>query len=264
MAERRAPPTPGDVRCPECTAIAWRRLGERVLEGPGDTDGTTQLSHSLVNEDGPWEWTCEACGYQVKAGSRLDHQISAVQPRRRLWRDALGIIGLGDAAGGSASGPRQSATSLQSTIAVVGVAAVAVVLVVALGYARAPSAPDTAGSSPETCARVGEDLAAIRAGSDRQALDGKCLDVDGARVESVTGDVTFWIGQSEAERVFVVFNEATQGERRVEVREGQRVRIAGTLQRTPVSGVELTSADRAALADEDVYIFAERVEIQGG
>ena len=78
MTKGVAIPTVEDVRCPGCDSLAWRRLGERVIEAPDD--GSKQgFRHLFVTEDGPFDWTCETCGYGATPGGHLDHMVSKVQ-----------------------------------------------------------------------------------------------------------------------------------------------------------------------------------------
>ena len=269
-------PSADDVRCPACRSIAWRRLGERVIEEPPESGLNGGLKHLLANEDGPWDWTCETCGYAVKAGSRLDHQVSGVQRRPRIWRDALAALGLRDGLGarnpnGVASSPRTDTptsagrgarhyTTAQVASAVVGVGLVVVVAALLL-LLRAP------GEQPQPRPAAGcvgqNDLEQLGRQTRGASLAGRCVELDGVEVQAVTGDVTFWVGRSETQRTFVVLNEVKQGETPVRVREGQRLGIKGTLQPTPIKGVDVTASDRAALAQEVVYIHAESVRIQG-
>ena len=88
---RPGPPSANDIRCPSCRSIDWRRLGERIVELTGDPQ-RPHVTHQLVDEDGAWHWTCEACAYRVKGGTRLDYQLSVVQAR-----GTVGVaVGFGD------------------------------------------------------------------------------------------------------------------------------------------------------------------------
>jgi hypothetical protein len=197
--------------------------------------------HVFVNENGPWNWTCDSCGYTVKAGSRLDHQISKVQRRRRIWRDALAALGLRELLGAGTADSASSGgglaassatarggvkpTPAQAAVASIGVvAAVAVLAVVARAPAPAPRSAGAAGG--QSVAQCERDVATVTRAIDATALAGRCVQLDGAPVHSVTGDVTFWVGTSDQDRAFVVLNERTQGERAVTVRPGQSRRTA--------------------------------------
>ncbi len=245
-----------------------------VIEETSGTHATPR--HVFVNENGPWNWTCDSCGYAVKAGSGLDHQVSRVQRRRRIWRDALAVLGLRDLLGrgtvdsatsgtglaGSPSTPRPGVkpTPAQAAVASIG-AVVAVAVLVVLVRPPAPAPPRAGAAGAQSVPQCERDLAAVTRATDAAALAGRCVQLDGAPVLSVTGDVTFWLGTSDQDRAFVVLNERTQGERAVTVRPGQRLGITGTLERTPVRGVALDAGDARALEREVIYIRAERVSV---
>ena len=236
------------------------------------------LKHVFVNENAPLDWTCDTCGHTVKAGSRLDHQVSNVQARRRIWRDALAALGLRELFGrkgateplpGGAEPASPPAAGGQPALTVATFASVSVVLVGAVAlawvlYRPAPGSVPAAPTSTDPCQQPVTDVAVVTRATDAASLAGRCVRLDEVAVESVTGDVTFWVGPSDRERAFVVLNERRQGERTVTVREGQRLRITGTIRRTPVEGVVETTSDRRALADEVIYIRAERDEILSG
>ena len=236
------------------------------------------LKHVFVNENAPLDWTCDTCGHRVKAGSRLDHQVSSVQRRPRIWRDALAALGLRELVGpkgateallGGAERASPPVSAGRPALTAASVASASVVLVGAVALAWVLLRPSAGGApaapaSADPCQPPVTDVAAVTRATDPASLAGRCVRLDGVAVQSVTGDVTFWIGPSDRERAFVVLNERRQGERAVTVREGQRLRITGTIRRTPVEGTVETASDRRALADEVIYIRAERVEILSG
>ena len=227
----------------------------------GASDGP-RARHLFATEHAPWDWTCEQCGYAVKAGSRLEHLISNVQTRRAIGAGFL--AGLGDLLERWRTGGRV-AQAVATTAGVVAIVAVAAAWSVTR---QTPSeVPRTAATSGPTAVRTAvprsTDLSAIARATDGGALAGRNVDLDAVVVESVTGDVTFWIGSSRTDRTFVVLDETAESEVRVKVREGQKVRIAGTLERTPVEGVELTAADERSLGYEVLYVHARSVEIVG-
>ena len=245
-----------ELRCPSCTEIAWRRVGERVIEDPDSTDRRPVVRHALVNEDGPWDWTCDRCGYRIKPGSHLDHVVNRVQSKRRVGGAILaGLSGLGDRFR-TASATTRAGITVAAAVGVVGA------ITLALVATRTPDRPPPT-MLPTVSAPASEALRtmATLVGRDAAALVGRTVELDDVSVESVTGDVTFWLGQSSTERVFVVLDETAQGEAAVRVRAGQRIRLRGTVHATPVEETDLTSRDQEALRDAVVYVRAELVEV---
>ncbi len=60
---------------------------------PHDTS-TPLVRHVLLNEDGPWDWTCDRCRYRIKPGSHLDHEVAKVQqPQAHIGAGVLGALG---------------------------------------------------------------------------------------------------------------------------------------------------------------------------
>lgn len=254
--------SPAEIRCPECHAIAWRRIGERVTEDvPADTSRPV-VRHVLLNEDGPWDWTCDRCRYRIKPGSHLDHEVAKVQPQAQpqphIGAGVLGALG----------GLRERlVTTISENRGPVTVSAAVAVSVIAAVWLLTPPTVDAPASTPSMGPSPGltqppavTDFAGFAAGDPGQ-LAGRAAELDGVLVESVTGDVTFWIGTSRADRVFVVLDETAQPERAVKVRAGQRLRLTGVVASTPVTGVDLTPADREALAGEPIYLAARHVEV---
>lgn len=108
------------------------------------------------------------------------------------------------------------------------------------------------------------DLAEISGASDGASLSGREAELDGVTVQSVTGDVTFWVGESAEDRVFVRMDEeASGGEQGIQVREGQTLRITGQVEDVPADTAawELQDEDATALGEEPVYIAASKVEV---
>jgi hypothetical protein len=108
------------------------------------------------------------------------------------------------------------------------------------------------------------DLAEISGASDGASVSGRAAELDGVTVQSVTGDVTFWVGESAEDRVFVRMDEeASGGEQGIQVREGQTLRITGQVEDVPADTAawELEDEDATALGEEPVYIAASKVEV---
>ncbi len=258
--------SPDEIRCPTCHAVQWRRLGERIVVLAAHDEGRPRLQHLLVNEHGAWDWTCERCGHGVKGGSSLDHRLGRVQAPAPLA--GIAIAGTGGL-GGVVGALRERLQSLGSTTGVavttVAIGAVVAVLLVAsapLPGGTPPVAPATASQVATSTAPPTADPSApepirdfgLLANATDGALAGRTVELDRVPVQSVTGDVTFWIGPSERDRIFVVLDERTQGESAVTIRADQLVHVRGTVARTPVSRGDLTAQDRSALEGEAVYL----------
>ena len=106
---------------------------------------------------------------------------------------------------------------------------------------------------------------------DAESLVGRSVRISDARVLSVTGDKTFWVGDSAEQQVLVVLDEqptpnqpTTEG--RYDVNPGQVVTIYGSVQRFP--GFEearqrwnVSPALRDEFEKQRVYLHADRLEI---
>ena len=258
MTRKRGRPAVEEVRCPACRSVAWTRLGERVNE-VGTKAGRTDLRHAFASDSKAWDWTCERCGHSVRPGSRLDNALSRVQPRV-LPGILVGLLGSERIGGG---GYRSLVRAAQATAVAVGGVVVVAAAAMFLGRAPAPSAspPPSVSAAEAACERAITNLDDIARAGDT-SLSECPVDLAEVQVESVTGDETFWV-QTSGGRVFVVLDEELQPEEAVTVRAGQTLRIAGTVRRTPPEAVELTTADKAALEKESLYVLAERVDIAG-
>ena len=255
--KKRGRPGPDEVRCPNCSSVRWRRVGERVYEA--EAAGRAELRHETVRDDRPWEWTCEECGYSVRPTGQLDNALSRVQPPS-MPAIVLGLLGLSDR-----SPLRGNPTAAHAVQAVaVGAGAVALVAVVATAAGRAPAPTPTPTSAAASAVASAATVTAVAELSDAAdgSLAGRPVELRDARVESVTGDRTFWVG-SAGSRTLVVVDETQQPEHAVTVRAGQSVSIVGTARQAPPEGVELSAGDRTALDATALYVDADRVEVTG-
>ncbi len=122
-----------------------------------------------------------------------------------------------------------------------------------------------AGGAPVT------DIMAIVAVPDRTSLAGRRVELANVPVGAVTGDETFWVGSSATQQLFVALdrNPSTPvpEESRPNVDAGQKVSVAGVLQRVPSDLTEMRKrwkmddATVASLAKSQVYLAADRVAI---
>lgn len=106
----------------------------------------------------------------------------------------------------------------------------------------------------------------VRAGADTA---GRGVKLEGVPVESVIGDLVFWVGKDPSERTLVVLDPVIdEPESRTVIKPGMRVTLAGTVERTPSKEeaprlwkmVSRKEAD--ALPGHPVFIHATRVTVQ--
>lgn len=128
------------------------------------------------------------------------------------------------------------------------------------------------GRAVETASGPIRNPATIYAASDPQALVGRKVELQNARVLSVTGDNIFWVGEGEGKQVLVFLDEkATPGQPRTEgrydVTPGQSVNVYGETERFP--GWETAQSQwhadqslRSNFEAQKVYVHANRLEIQ--
>lgn len=138
------------------------------------------------------------------------------------------------------------------------------------GDRAAPTSPGAGaptGSSGETLMAGGQALLPLAAQGRLGALSGQAVTAKGVVVESVVSDEGFWLGPSATERVFVALlpqARGTAGESPFQVREGQRVELAGKLRPVPSNvaslGVE-ESEGAAQLRSQGEYIEATSVRL---
>lgn len=95
---------------------------------------------------------------------------------------------------------------------------------------------------------------------------GRPIKLDGVPVQSVIGDLVFWVGENEAERTLVVLDPAIdEPESRTVIKTGMKVHIEGTVEKTPPKDEaprlwKMVSQQEAdALPGHPVFIHATRV-----
>ena len=285
MTRRRQRPNPDDVRCPKCHSVAWRRAGERVVEVNRPGLGS-ELRHEFTRDGEPFEWTCERCGYSVRAADQLDRALSRVQVVG-LAGLLAGLLGRRRAkADASAEASGTAGTTARTAALGTTVAAVAIVAgLVVFGGGLRPNAPPSASSSAATgsslpaasnasassTATPASSASTSSGGARSPSADaltsvgdisglsasaaGRAVDIGNATVVSVSGDAAFWIG-SDSERVLVIASG-----RAPSVKAGQHVRISGTVEAAPPAGVDLSVEDKTALGDQALYVRADAVEV---
>ena len=150
----------------------------------------------------------------------------------------------------------------------------------------APSATATTGEEAEDTAELDSpspsptpsptpagpitDLATVLGAADPAGLAGRAVDLEQpVLVQSVVGDATFWVGPGQDQQVFVFLEEnaAPAGaEGLVDVNQGQRVLVTGTVEKLPPmeqarQQFDLSDENSATLDGEQIYVRAEQVEV---
>lgn len=99
------------------------------------------------------------------------------------------------------------------------------------------------------------------------SMVGRSVQLSGVPVMQVVSDAGFWIGESDQRRTFVVLNEqrtpntATEG--RVDVNQGQRISLSGTVRTKEEALRGLAMGDDAKLPKGvNHFLVAERVQVQ--
>ena len=106
---------------------------------------------------------------------------------------------------------------------------------------------------------------------DSQPLDGRLVQLQDAMVQEVVGDVSFLVGPSADQAVFVVLADEAAGaqvEQAVDINPGQTLAINGVMRPTPSAqeaqqALGLTLAEAEQLQNQQFYLFAEEVRIVG-
>lgn len=117
--------------------------------------------------------------------------------------------------------------------------------------------------SPGTLVANGTDLLPLSADPDALgSYEGQSVEGTEVSVQSVTGDETFWVGESADERFFVFLNLA--GESGPDIDQGDEVNLRGTLQPLPVDFEErfdLSSDEGVAqLEQQGRYLEVNQIE----
>lgn len=103
---------------------------------------------------------------------------------------------------------------------------------------------------------------------DSQPLDGRLVQLQDATVQEVVGDVSFLIGPSADQAVFVVLAAGAQAEQAVDINPGQTLAINGVMRPTPSAqeaqqALGLTLAEAEQLQNQQFYLLAEEVRMVG-
>lgn len=126
-------------------------------------------------------------------------------------------------------------------------------------------APATGGTGDEPLTDIG-----LLVGSGGPDLVGRRVQLESVVVQSVPGDVTFWVGPSEEEQVLAVLQEEAgaggeQVEGAVDINPGQQLTLMGVVRQLPPldQAREQFELDEASLQNEQVYIEVQQVQGAG-
>jgi hypothetical protein len=107
-------------------------------------------------------------------------------------------------------------------------------------------------------------------GLTRGEVIGRTVQLDGVPVESVIGDVVFWIGTSKSDRTLVVIDKMIDTpENAIIVRAGMRVSLSGVVERMPSPELAprlwkmVSAAEAEELRSHPTYIYANRARVVG-
>lgn len=121
--------------------------------------------------------------------------------------------------------------------------------------------PSTAQAEPVT------DLATLMDAQDPASLVGREVRLGGVAVQQMVGDASFWIGEGQDRRVFVILDEQIPSpppevEGRVNVNQGQTVDVQGRVRAgDDLPGGVLDDEGRSALGERPIYIWARATQV---
>ena len=135
----------------------------------------------------------------------------------------------------------------------------------------AASSPPTATSPVTETNGPIADLSRLIQPNNPDALDGTQVDIKNARVLSVTGDKSFWVGQDASNQVLVVLDEqATPSlpfrEGRYDVNPGQSIEVQGQVRKFPGFDEardkwKIDPKLKSQFEDQKIYIAANKLSI---
>ena len=113
----------------------------------------------------------------------------------------------------------------------------------------------------------GADLAVLMDAQDPAALVGREVRLQGVSVQEMVGDASFWVGEDQDRRVFVILDEQIPSpppevEGRVNVNQGQTVDVQGSVRAgDDLPGGVLDDEGRNALGDRPIYVWAQAAQV---
>ncbi|WP_375269078.1 hypothetical protein [Phenylobacterium sp.] len=111
------------------------------------------------------------------------------------------------------------------------------------------------------------DLAVLMDAQDPAALVGREVRLQGVSVQEMVGDASFWVGEDQDRRVFVILDEQIPSpppevEGRVNVNQGQTVDVQGSVRAgDDLPGGVLDDEGRNALGDRRIYVWAQAAQV---
>ncbi|MGB3204873.1 MAG: hypothetical protein WBB28_07800 [Crinalium sp.] len=132
------------------------------------------------------------------------------------------------------------------------------------------ASPITTPSTTTTTTTTNEpitDVIVIVTEPQQQSLVNRRVQFTNVKVQNVNGDRTFWVGQSNNQRLLVVLDPALdkgRAEKRVDINSGQTLDITGVIKQMPTPQQAqqqwgLTAAESQALQNQRIYLQADQV-----
>lgn len=133
-----------------------------------------------------------------------------------------------------------------------------------------PESPEATESTPSEAGMITDLLSLVNAQDPTSVVGQRVEELGPVPVQSVVGDKTFWVGPSQDQQVFVFLEEEADAggvEGKVDVNEGDLVRITGTVEQLPPieqarQQFELSEENSADLTGKHFYVRAEKVKTQ--
>lgn len=121
--------------------------------------------------------------------------------------------------------------------------------------------------APQTNTVPLTDLGRLMNAEDPAALVGREVRLQGVPVQAMVGDASFWLGEGQDRRVFVILDEQIPSpppevEGRVNINRGQTVDVQGVVRAgTDLPDGVLDQYGRAALGDRPIYVWARAAQV---
>ncbi len=103
-----------------------------------------------------------------------------------------------------------------------------------------------------------------------QSLVNRRVEFTNVKVQNVNGDRTFWVGQSNNQRLFVVLDPALDkgsAENKVVIKAGQLLDTTGTIKKMPTAAQAqklwgLSAAEAQAIQNQTIYLQTDKINFK--
>ncbi|WP_157462273.1 hypothetical protein [Crinalium epipsammum] len=103
-----------------------------------------------------------------------------------------------------------------------------------------------------------------------QSLVNRRVEFTNVKVQNVNGDRTFWVGQSNNQRLFVVLDPALDkgnAENKVAIKAGQLLDTTGTIKKMPTAAQAqklwgLTAAEAQSIQNQTIYLQTDTINFK--